>query len=460
MKSKFLLPILTCAVAALRIVTSFGAEVYNDNWPHWRGPLQNGVAPQANPPTRWSENNGVKWKIKLPGKGTSTPIIWGDSIFIQAAVPTGKRIASYPIEISPNIPAAQVQGERPRRPGGGGRRPNIEKPTEEHQFVLLCLNRGNGEIKWQKVARQEVPHEGHHQDHGFSSASPVTDGEHVFSYFGSRGLHAYDMQGNRKWSKNLGQMRTKMSFGEGSSPALHGDTIVITWDHEGDDFIAAFNKNSGEELWRQDREEDTAWATPFIHEYNGKTQVITAATRKIRSYDLATGKLIWECGGLTPNAIPMPVADSERVYLTSGFRGNALLAIRLGRTGDLTDTDAIAWSHKRSTPYVPSPLLYEGKLFLFSGNVGMLSAFDAKTGKPFYEAERLPQFQNVYASPVVANGRIYLLSREGTTLVLKASEKLEVLATNKLDENFEASPALAGKEIFLRGREHLYCLAE
>jgi outer membrane protein assembly factor BamB len=441
----------------LGALNSVFAAASHDQWPQWRGPLGTGVAPNANPPLTWSEDAGVKWKVKLPGRGTSTPIIWEQTVFIQAAIPTGNKVALVPAA----VPAAQVrpEGDRPRRrPGGGGR--GNEKPTEEQQFVLLALDRATGHVQWRKAAREEVPHEGHHQDHGFSSSSPVTDGRNVFAYFGSRGLHAFDVAGNLQWSKDLGRMQTKNSFGEGSSPALHGDTIVVTWDHEGEDFIIAMDKTSGKELWRQPREEDTAWATPFILEHQGKAQVITSATRKIRSYDLATGKLIWECGGMTANAIPTPVADSGKVYLASGFRGNALLAIHLGKTGDLTGTDAIAWRHDKSTPYVPSPLLYQGKLYFFAGNNGRLSAFDAETGKPFYEAEPIAALQGVYASPVAARNRIYLVSRNGTTVVLKPGETIELLATNKLDENFESSPALAGNEIFLRGREHLYCLAE
>src|SRR5712692_3406669 len=231
-------------------------------------------------------------------------------------------------------------------------------------------------------------------------------------------------------------MRIAMSFGEGSSPALYGDTLVVNWDNEGDSFIIALDKNTGKTLWKQPREERTSWSTPLIVEHDGKAQIVTAATRRIRSYDLASGKLIWECAGLTPNVIPSPVAGDGMVYPISGFRGNALLAIRLGGTGDLTGTDAIVWRHNKSTPYVPSPLLYGDKLYFFAGNNGILSCFDAKSG------------------------RAYLAGRNGATLVIKRSDKLEVLATNRLEEKFDASPAVAGNELFLRGREHLYCLAE
>lgn len=428
------------------------------NWPQWRGPLGNGVSPTATPPLTWSETSNVKWKVKIPGSGTSSPIVWDNRVFVQTAVPVGEKAAAPP----PPAPDAAERPGRPQERGGGrgGGRFGGTPPTEPYQFILICLDRQTGKTLWQRVVREEVPHEGHHPDHGFSSHSPATDGRHVYAYFGSRGLHCYDMQGNLKWTKDFGRMRTKMSFGEGSSPALFGDTIVVNWDHEGEDFIVALDKATGKERWRQAREEDTSWSTPLVVQHEGKPQVVTAATRRIRSYDLASGRLLWECAGMTANTIPTPVAGRGVVYATSGFRGNALLAIRLGREGDLTGTDAILWSHHRNTPYVPSPLLYDDKLYFFASNRGLLSCFDAVSGRALIDAERIDALQGVYASPVGADGRVYLVGRNGTTVVLKRSDRLEVLATNSLDDGFDASPALAGKELFLRGRQHLYCIAE
>ena len=441
-----------------------GAVAPGDNWPQWRGPLANGTSPSATPPVHWSETENVKWKVKLPGRGTATPIVWGDQIFIQAAIATGKKAAAIEPRIPPGVLAGQAAPERRRErpPGasGGGGGMNSEKPTEAYQFVLISLDRQTGKVRWQKVAREEVPHEGHHRDHGFSSQSPITDGDLVISYFGSHGLYGYDLNGNLKWQKDLGRQQTKNSFGEGSSPALSGDTVIVNWDHEGEDFIAAFDKHTGRELWRTPREETTGWSTPLVVEHGGKRQVVVNATRKVRSYDLATGKLLWECGGQTDNAIPSPVAGDDLVYVTSGFRGSALYAIKLGRTGDLTGGDAVAWSKNKGTPYVPSPLLDSGKLYLFAGNNAILSCFEAKSGQVLIDAERIDALQGVYASPVGAAGRVYLVGRNGATVVLKGSDKLEVIATNRLDEKIDASPALVGKEIFLRGHEYLYCLAE
>jgi outer membrane protein assembly factor BamB len=411
------------------------------------------VAPKADPPTTWSESNNVKWKVKIPGYGTSTPIIWGNQVLIQTAVSAAKAAPK------PNV-AAQVPGEpgqRRRRGGGGGR---SEQPTEPVQFTLLSIDRGSGKTLWQKSLRQEVPHEGHHSDHGFASASPVTDGELIFSYFGSRGLYGLDLKGNVIWQKDLGKMRTRNSFGEGSSPALHGNVLVVPWDHEGEDFVVALEKTTGKELWRQLRDEPSGWSTPLIVKHNNRLQVVVNGSRKIISYDLATGKPVWECTGMTQNVIPSPVAQQDTVYAMSGFRGAALLAIKLGRTGDLTGTDAIVWSHNKSTPYVPSPLLYDDMLYFFAGNNATLSCFDAKSGKPHYEAERLSGLFGMYASALGAAGRVYILGRDGGAVVLKKSEKLEPIATNKLADKFDASPVAVGNDLFLRGHEYLYCISE
>lgn len=455
-RAPFALFTAACLFAGATSVAYSASPSARQNWPQWRGPERTGVAPESKPPISWSETENLKWKIELPGSGSSTPIVWGGQIFIQAAIATGKKIEP-PVAAQP-APEEPREGRRRRgRRGGFG---GGDKPTEVHQFVLLSVDRATGKIQWQKVAREELPHEGHHREHGFSSSSPVTDGKHVIAYFGSRGLHCYDLEGNLKWSRDLGKMQTKMSFGEGSSPALHQDTVVVNWDHEGDDFIVAFDKETGRELWREPRDEDTSWATPLIVEHEGKAQVITGATKKVRGYDLKTGDLIWESAGLTANAIPTPVASDDMVYLTSGFRGNALYAIRLGETGDLTDSDAIVWSHRKSTPYVPSPLLYGNRLYFFSHNSAILSCFDAKTGQPLIDAERIPGLSEVYASPVGANDHVYLVGRDGATVVIKNSDSLEIVATNTLDDSIDASPAIAGNEIFLRGRRFLYCLAE
>jgi outer membrane protein assembly factor BamB len=431
---------LTVHLCSLLIVSTSGAEQPASNWSKWRGPTGTGANATADPPTTWSKTENIRWKIDLPGNGSSTPIVWQNKIFLLTAI------------------SVEKPGEPVPEPRGGGRRPPV--PTNPYQFVVLCIDRTNGETLWQKVAREEVPHEGHHQDHGFASSSPVTDGKLLFVNFGSRGLYCYDLDGNLKWEKNLGRMQTRNGFGEGASPALHGDTLVVTWDHEGEDFIAAFDKQTGDELWRQKRDEPTSWATPLIVEHEGKPQVVTAATGRVRSYDLASGKELWDAEGLTTNAIPSPVTAGGIVYLMSGYQGNKLLAIRLGGSGDLTGTESLLWNYNKRTPYVPSPLLYDNRLYFFASNSNVLTCLDVNTGKPLIDAERVSGLQSVYASPVGAANRVYLMGRDGTCVVIKHADKLEVLATNRLDDPIDASPVAVDKELFLRSREHLYCIAE
>ena len=449
---RFPIPFSRVALPTLVLVVGLAHSVAlaaDQNWPAWRGPLGNGVAPGANPPTEWSETRNVVWKVPVPGRGSSTPILWGDQVFLLTAIPEG---------VEPPAPAEGPEGSGRGGPGGRGSRG--ETPSQPQRFTVIALGRDDGKVRWQQTARVQVPHEGHHKDHGFASASPVTDGRVLIASFGSFGLFAYDLQGKLLWEKDLGDMRTRNSFGEGSSPALHGTTVVVLWDHEGEDFIVALDTRDGRELWRQRRDEPTGWSTPLIVEHGGKAQVVVNGTNKVRAYDLATGSLLWECSGQTANAIPTPVADEGRVIVMSGFRGSALQVIRLGGSGDLTGTDAIVWSHNKGTPYVPSPLLYGSRLYFLSGNTAMLSIFDARTGKPEVEMERLNGLAGVYASPVGASGRVYLAGRDGGVVVLKEGPRVEVLATNRLDDGFDASPAVVGNRLYLRGRASLYCVGE
>jgi outer membrane protein assembly factor BamB len=267
------------------------------------------------------------------------------------------------------------------------------------------------------------------------------------------------MKGHVKWERNFGQLNKRLNFGEGSSPALYGDKIVVTWDHEGQSFIIALDKKTGKDIWKVDRDEGTSWASPFIVENNGKPQVITSASGLIRSYDLATGDLVWECSGMTMNAIPMPVEANGIVYIMTGFRGNALLAIRLSEAkGNITDTDAIIWKFDKDTPYTPSPLIFEDHLYFLKSNNGILSCFDAKTGEAIYSNQRLEGMGNIFTSPVIANNAIIILGQKGMAYVIKHGSEFEVLAKNQLDDNFNSSPVVVGNQLFLRGYKNLYCI--
>ncbi|MFQ5415300.1 MAG: PQQ-binding-like beta-propeller repeat protein [Phycisphaerae bacterium] len=427
------------------------AEKY---WPQWRGPSATGVAPHADPPIEWSESNNIRWKVQIPGRGHATPIVWGDRVYVQTAVKTDR-------EAEPNAsPEPSDRSGRHRR-GGRDWMGSVE-PTHIHAFTVLALDRRTGNTVWEKVVAQTLPHEGGHRDASQASNSPVTDGRHVFAHFGSRGLYCLDMQGRLVWNKDLGRMQTRMGFGEGSSPVLHGDTIVVNWDHEGQSFIVALDKRTGDVRWRVDRDEPTSWATPIIVTVNGRAQVVTSATNRIRSYDLATGDIVWESGGMTRNVIPSPVRGDGLVYAMSGFRGSAVRAIRYAdAAGDITDSAAVAWTYAgKGTPYVPSPLLYGDTLYFLDNNRAILSCFDAKHGKPYYTKQRLDGLRGIYASPVGARDRVYIVGRNGKTAVIKRGTEFHVLATNTLDDDFSASPAIVDGELYLRGAKYLYCIAE
>lgn len=415
-----------------------------DQWPQWRGPLATGVAPRGNPPVEWAEDKNVRWKVALPGDGHSTPIVWGDRVFLTTAIPHGGAVP------------ADEHADADHDPGAHDNVP----PTRRQQFVVLAIDRRDGAVVWQRTVRDERPHESTHVTGTWASASAVTDGERVYAFFGSRGLYALDLDGKVLWERDFGDMRTRHEHGEGSSPALHGDTLVVNWDHQGDSFIVALDKRTGEERWRTARDEITSWSTPLIVEHGGRAQVVVSATKRVRAYDLATGEELWQVAGLSRNVVASPVAADGLVFAGAAYDWEAMLAVRLDAArGDVTGTEAVAWTRDRDAPYVPSLLLDGGALCFLKHNQGFLICVAAKTGAPLFGPRRLPGVYNVFASPVAAAGRIYVVDRTGTTVVLQRDARYELLARNRLDDVFSASPAIAGDELFLRGQRHLYCLA-
>jgi outer membrane protein assembly factor BamB len=412
------------------------------NWGQWRGPLANGVAPRADPPREWSETRNVRWKAPLPGNGHASPIVWGDRVFVLAAVPVG----------APQKPVYD------RAPGTHDNLP----VTHRHAFVALAFDRARGTVAWQQTLREEFPHEGGHQTGSLASNSPTTDGESVYAFFGSRGLYCLGLDGRVKWEKDFGRMQTLHAHGEGSSPVLSGDTLIVCWDHEAGSFLYALDKHTGALRWKVDRDESTAWATPIVVEHEGRLQVVTSATKRVRGYALADGALLWECGGLTDNVVASPVFGQGLVVAGNSYYRQAMFAVRLaGARGDVTSTDRVVWRLNRLTPYVSSPLWYDDTLYFLRHNQNVLSRLDPLTGRPRGEPLRLEAIRDfLFASPVGAAGRIYVTGRDGTTVVLRHDRENGVLAVNTLDDTFSASPALVDREFFLRGERSLYCLAE
>jgi outer membrane protein assembly factor BamB len=434
------LTFLLCSILFLSSVEAVA------NWPEWRGPFFNGMA-RGDAPATWTEKN-VKWRIDIPGRGHSTPVTWGDKIFLTTAIPLG--------EIPRPAPEEQGDGGRRRGPGGGA------GAGIEHKFELICVDRKTGKIAWRRTTLVARPHEGYHHLYGsFASNSPVTDGRYVYVSFGSRGIYCYDLNGKPIWQKDLGvKMRMRLQFGEGVAPALAKDRLILTYDQEEGSFIVALDTRTGRELWRTPRDERSSWSTPLIIERGGKLQAIVSATNKVRSYDVQTGKVIWECAGLGSNVIPAPVYHDGVVYVMSGHRDPKLMAIRFGKEGDLTGTDAVMWSQTRGIAYTASPVLHEGKLYVVTDS-GRVSCFNIATGEPYYHQVRLTRAYNFKASPVGASGKLYFATEEGDIVVMKMGEKPDVIATNSFEnQTFIASPIILDGELYLRSQNQLYCIRE
>lgn len=412
-------------------------------WHQWRGPLANGEAPNANPPLRWSDDTNIAWRASVPGRGSTTPILWEDRVFLLTSIDTGR--------IDPDLPKPEDQ---PRRPFG------ITYPNTFYQFVVLCYDRQTGDELWRQIATERIPHEGHHGDNNYASASPTTDGQRLYCWFGSQGLYCYSLDGELIWQKDLGPVSTRRSFGEGASPVVHDGKLVLNRDQEGQSYLVVLDASSGDELWRAERDELTTWNTPLVTHAAGRTQVVVSATNRVRSYDLDSGELIWECGGQVTNVVPSPVRFRDHVICMSGYRGSIAVSIPLAAQGDITGTSQVAWTLNQGTPYVPSPLLVGHRLYFNQSNNAIISCVDAESGEVLIERTRLPELRSLYASPVAAAGRLYLTGRDGETVVLKVADRLERLAVNRLNDALDASAAIVGDSLYLRGRTTLYCVRD
>jgi outer membrane protein assembly factor BamB len=413
---------------------------FTTNWPEWRGLYNSGAAMGGNTPVEFSETKNVKWKTEIPGRGNATPIIWGNQIIVQTAVPTDIKVEKTDVGSA-----------------------NPMSPTQTdlvHQFTVISVDKTSGKINWKKIVKEEVPLERTHELSSWASNSPITDGENIFAFFGSRGLFCLDIKGNIMWERNFGQMEIVASFGEGSSPALSKDKIFVQWDHQQKSYLYALDKKTGKEVWKAEREEITSWATPLVVEVNGKAQVITSATNKVRSYDAETGEIVWECIGMTKNVIPNPMYADGILYLMSGFRGNAIKAVDLAKAkGDITGTPVILWEYNQDASYTPSPVLMDGKLYFLKGNNGIMTCLDAKDGKALYSNQKLDGITNIFSSPTGNKDKIYVAATNVVNVV-KAGAEFSILAKNTLDDTFHASPVIVGNDLFLRGFKYLYCISE
>ena len=432
---------------ALCTVLPAGAACADENWPQFRGPEVSGTAEGNALPEQWSATENVAWKTDMPGRGWSSPIVWGNRVFVTTVVSLG-------------------QSEAPKK--GlylGGNRPTA--PDSVHQWKVYCLNLETGAVLWEKQVHEGKPVTAIHQKNSYASETPVTDGERVYVYFGNLGVWCIDFDGKVIWSKELEPHKTSSGWGTAASPALYKDRLYLVNDNEEDSYILALDKLTGKEVWRMPRDEKGNWSTPFIWTNDQRTEIVTAGTRQVRSYD-PDGKLLWSLEGMSGITVATPYAYKGLLYVSSGYvidKKRPLYAIRPGASGDIslaegqTSNQWIAWSHPQAAPYNPTTLAYHDRLYvLYDG--GLLACFNALDGAVVYERQRIPEGKAFTSSPWAYGNRIFCLNEDGVTFVIKAGGQFELLHTNPLaeDDMGMATPAIAGDRLLIRTSARLYCI--
>ena len=458
--------LIFCLGMSIGVAEDGGKDGQVEHWHNFRGPNYDGTSPTAKPPTKWSETENVAWKVRIPGKGSSSPVIWDNMVFLTSAVNTSSGNTKPPRRMDRREMTRKFDENGngkldpdERTKAMAARRAATKEALAVHKFMVMCIDRANGKTIWSHAAAEKKPNDGHHADGGYASASPVVDGEHVYFNFGSVGLFCYDLDGKKIWERtDLGEMQMRGSFGEGSSVAINGDVLILPWDHEGQSRIEAINKKTGETLWKKDRDEPSNWATPRIVSVDGNKQVIHAGEKFSRGYDLETGDEIWRSSGLSSRPVSTPVSKGNVGIFASARGGFAMNAYHLNKRGDISSEPA--WKIDRQTPDCPSLLLSDNRLFFVSGNKGIVSCANANDGSTFFTKKRVPGISEIYSSPVAADGKVFVTGRRGKTVVLEDSEQFQVVSENSVDENVDATLALAGKQLFIRGNEHLYCIQE
>lgn len=472
------------------------------NWPAFRGPEANSVSTEERIPSEWGPDKNVRWKVKVPGVAWSSPIVWDKRIFVTTAItenqprptnsifpprrrpgeegagdgpdakgdgPRGKRAEDKAGELKGRGEFGRGGG-RARGPGGPGGRPGgygrQKPPAAVYRWEVHCLERDTGKTLWSQRADEHPPSIPIHRTNTYASETPVTDGERVYAYFGMTGLYCYDRNGSPVWKKTIGSYPMMFGWGTGSSPVLAGDLLILQCDNEEKSFLVAFDKKTGAEAWRVARDEHSTWCTPFLWNNKDRTELVTGGSSKARSYDPKTGKLLWELGGISGRCAATPVGDADRVYFgTGGGPGvGPLVALEKGLSGShkldpAGKQDGVAWVAARGGPPMASPLLYRGYLYVLGQGSGILTVYDAKTGQVAYK-ERIPGASGFTASPWAAGDKVFALDGDGTTFVLAAGPKFELLGRNPLGEMCWASPALSAGMLFLRTIDHLYCFGE
>ena len=432
-----------CTLFLMALTADANAE---GRWPQFRGPGGRGVAEGVDLPSRWSPDQNIAWTQDLPGRGWSSPVVWGNRVYVTTAVNLG-------------------ESEDPKK--GlyfGGDRP--EAPDSVHQLMVLAIDLETGMIVWRQIVHEGVPKTAIHLKNSFASETPATDGQNVYAYFGGVGLFCLDRDdGNVRWSHPFPAHKTRHGWGYAASPVLYDDQVLIVNDNEDDSYFVAINKQSGKETWRVTRDEKSNWCTPFVWKNSLRTEIITLGSNKCRAYDLA-GKRLYEFGGHSGIAIATPYADGDLLYVSSGYvlgKRKPIFAVRPGGSGDISltqgedESDYIAWCQRSAAPYNPSTIVYDGLLYVLY-DMGLFACYDARTGEEIYGKKRLKNGRAFTASPWAYGGNIFCLNEDGVTSVVKAGPEFEVIRTNRLDENSMcmATPAVAGDRLLVRTAKRLY----
>jgi outer membrane protein assembly factor BamB len=414
------------------------------NWPQWRGLDASGVSTETNLPSEWDETKNIRWKTTIPGRGHSSPIVWGTRVFLTTAIE------------GPVVPGAEAV--RHIRQGQEYKHPDSVGADHSYTLKLLCIELDTGKIVWDKTVYEGTVYDNRHRKNTYASSTPVTDGQFIYVSFEAEGLYCYDFNGKRVWKASLGKI-AKGGMGPGTSPVLFQNLVILQCDQEYGEgsFIAAVDKKTGKEVWRAARNQRRSWATPLLIRSSDRNELVTSGPQKIIAYDPLSGKELWSAPGVESNPIPSPVAGRDLVYVTAGSDAKRALAIRTGGSGDLTNSSNLVWRYEKGTAYVPSPILYNDYLYLLT-DAGAITCLEAATGKLIYQA-RMPVATQFTASPVAFDGKLMIVSEDGDSFIVKAGPTPQVLFSNPLGEPVYASPAISNGNILVRGASTLFCIS-
>ena len=430
-------------------ISSTGSR--SDNWPSFRGHHASGVARGQNLPDRWDGESGlnIAWKTRIPGLAHSSPVIWGDRLFVTSAV--------------------SGRGEATFRHGlyGDG---DASDDRSVHRWQLYALDKHSGEILWERTAYEGTPKDKRHIKATYANSTPATNGRHVIAMFGSEGLFAFDVEGNALWSRDLGRLDVgaydapEYEWGSASSPIIHEGLVIVQCDTQQESFLMGFDIDTGETAWKTMRDELPSWGTPTIYSGGARVELITNGSNFIRGYEPRTGEELWRLGGSSKITAPTPIFHDDLIIVASGRAPERpIFAIRAGSRGDITlpdkqtASDAIAWSKVRRGPYMPTPIIYQGTLYVVS-NRGTLDSYDMNSGEEIYREKLTHRGGGFSASPVAADGKLYLPGEDGEIFVVRAGPQFELIATNPIGELLMASPAISGGRLYVRAEKHLYAV--